>query len=215
MQTETPLKQQTVRQDKAKKILYASLKKIAADQPLIHVINWGLITIGFASVSIFIGINLVADVLIKDWEVALCFLMGLMLAGILAYFTVYKCLCVSTTCSADAVYLFSLMNLFYHFFFLFWAALIVDAYIFNGFLKNNEYVGATAFFCLLAGLAMLLIIPILFRYKHGYGDIGCKSLLFFLLKLPFVLPIWVIQAVFYDMEYSAKSVKNRLSRKPH
>jgi len=210
---ETPPKQQAARL--GKKILKASIKNIFADKSVIRVLNWGFITIVLSSVGIFIGLNIVADILINDWEAAFGFLMAFILAGILAYFMVYKCLRVSTHFSADAVYLFSLMNLFYHFIFLFWVVLTFDAYLFNEYLKNNEYVGVTALFGLIAGLIMLLIIPFFFRYKHGCRDICLKSLFVFLFKLPFVLPIWAIQAVFYDLGYGAKSVKNRLSRLLH
>jgi len=48
------------------------------------------------------------------------------------------------------------------------------------------------------------MIAIFFKYQHGYQNIHFKSFVVFLFKLPFLLPIWVIQAIVENLISSIK-----------
>jgi hypothetical protein len=125
---------------------------------------------------------------------------------------VYKFLSVQQNFSADAVYLFGLMNIPYHTFLLICFVALSDYYIFNRYLGGNYGDGTIWIFCFIIASMMLPIISIFFKYKHGYKNIGFKSFFVFLFKLLFLLPIWVVQAVVEDIISGVKWVGNRLSR---
>jgi serine/threonine protein kinase len=192
-------------------------KVFFVDKSVIRVINWGFITVAMSFAGALIGLYIVPDILIKDHESAFGLLIALLCAGILAYPMVYKFLSVQKNFSADAVYLFGLMNVPYHYTFLVLFVHISDYYIFNGYLIGNSIdsiLKLLLFFLIIIVITplMLPIISIFFKYKHGYKNIGFKSFFVFLFKLPFLLPIWVVQAVVDDIRFGIKLVGNRLSR---
>jgi serine/threonine protein kinase len=186
-------------------------KVFFADKSVIRVINWGFITVALSVAGVFIGLNIVPNLRL-DSEVVFGLLIALLCAGILAYPMVYKFLSVQQNFSADAVYLFGLMNIPYHTFLLICFVALSDYYIFNRYLGGNYGDGTIWIFCFIIASMMLPIISIFFKYKHGYKNIGFKSFFVFLFKLLFLLPIWVVQAVVEDIISGVKWVGNRLSR---
>lgn len=217
--TETaPTQQQPASLDKrGETVPEGFIDKVFADKSVIRVINWVFITVAMSYAGIFIGLNLVPDILRYDKaeaEAVLGCLIALLCAGILAYPMIYKFLSVQKNFSTDAVYLFGLMNIPYHYTFFALFVPISDYYIFNGYLIGNSMVKLLWFFLIIIVITplMLPIISIFFKYKHGYKNIGFTSFFVFLFKLPFLLPIWVIQAIVDDIRFGVKLVGNRQSR---
>ncbi len=216
--TETaPTQQQPASLDKrGETVPEGFIDKVSADKSVIRVINWVFITVAMYYAGIFIGLNLVPDILRYDKAEAVlgvfgCLIAALLCAGILAYPMVYKFISVQKTFSADAVYLFGLMNIPYHTILLVCFVAISD-YIFTRYLIKNHADDTIWIFCFIIASLMLPIISIFFKYKHGDENICFTSFFVFLFKLPFLLPIWVIQAVVDDIRFGVKLVRNRLIR---
>ena len=190
------------------------MNKILADPSVLRVINWALITIAMSVAGILIGSIIIPDIqiigsenyLVINWHAPTVFgwTIALIVSGLLAYPMVYQFLSVHNRFSADAVYLFGLMNILYHLgwllSWLFWVAIF---YIYR-FQQDLIYNNSTYEMVLITASITLPMIAIFFKYQHGYQNIHFKSFVVFLFKLPFLLPIWVIQAIVENIISSIK-----------
>lgn len=190
------------------------MNKILADKSVLRVINWAFITIAISFAGVLIGSSIIPDIqiigsenyLVINWQAPIVFgwTMALIFSGLIAYPMVYQFLSLDNNFSADAVYLFGLMNIFYLIAWalslLFWAAIF---YIYR-FQQDLVYNHFTYEVVLIMASITLPIIAIFFKYWHGYQNIHFKSFFVFLFKLPFLLPIWVIQAIIENLISSIK-----------